>query len=116
MAVESKAVITAVYGASPNLSYWNGCSTVGRQALRSTQIPWRFNEILAGARALSWPQFMHAQQWPQLVMLWSNDELPPVNGQREVPTGGQAMWLWHSFRARTARQDEIRGANAAVPL
>jgi Tannase and feruloyl esterase len=99
MAVESKAVITAVYGASPNLSYWNGCSTVGRQALRSTQIPWRFNEILAGARALSWPQFMHAQQWPQLVMLWSNDELPPVNGQREVPTGGQAMWFWIELRA-----------------
>jgi len=78
MAVESKAVITAFYGVSPRLSYWNGCSTGGRQGLSEAQkYPHDFNGILAGAPALNWPQFMNAQLWPQLVMLWSNDELPP---------------------------------------
>jgi hypothetical protein len=77
MAVESKVVIDDYYGIGAHYSYWNGCSTGGRQGLMEAQrYPDDFNGILAGAPALNWDQFMVAQMWPQLVMSWSNDELP----------------------------------------
>jgi feruloyl esterase len=51
-AVEAKALITAYYGNSPRLSYWEGCSTGGRQGLMSAQrYPEDFDGIIAGAPA-----------------------------------------------------------------
>jgi Tannase and feruloyl esterase len=77
MAVESKYVIDQYYGVSAHYSFWNGCSTGGRQGLMEAQrYPDDFNGILAGAPALNWPQFMVAQMWPQLVMEWNHDYLP----------------------------------------
>jgi len=76
-AVESKVVIDAYYGARAHYSFWNGCSTGGRQGLMEAQrYPADFNGILAGAPALNWDQFMVAQMWPQLAMEWNNDFLP----------------------------------------
>jgi hypothetical protein len=76
-AVESKAVIDSYYGAAAHYSFWNGCSTGGRQGLSEAQrYPKDFNGILAGAPALNRDQFMVAQMWPQLVMEWNNDFLP----------------------------------------
>ena len=37
MAVKSKLIIAAFYGSGPKLSYWNGCSTGGRQGLMEAQ-------------------------------------------------------------------------------
>ncbi len=37
MTVKAKAVIQAFYGSAPRLSYWNGCSTGGRQGLKEAQ-------------------------------------------------------------------------------
>jgi feruloyl esterase len=52
MAVKSKAIIQAFYGAAPRLSYWNGCSTGGRQGLQEAQrFPADFDGIIAGAPA-----------------------------------------------------------------
>jgi feruloyl esterase len=52
MTVTSKAVIAAFYGNGPRLSYWNGCSTGGRQALIEAQrFPEDFDGIVAGAPA-----------------------------------------------------------------
>ncbi|MBV9836471.1 MAG: tannase/feruloyl esterase family alpha/beta hydrolase [Solirubrobacterales bacterium] len=90
MAVESKAVVDAYYGLVPQYSFWNGCSTGGRQGLSEAQkYPTDFNGILAGAPALNWPQFMNAQMWPQLVMEWNQDELPPCK-EAAVNTALQA--------------------------
>jgi Tannase and feruloyl esterase len=76
MAVESKYVIDQYYGVGAHYSFWNGCSTGGRQGLMEAQrYPKDFNGILAGAPAINWPQFMVAQLWPQLVMEWNNDYL-----------------------------------------
>jgi hypothetical protein len=76
-AVESKVVIDDYYRARAQYSFWNGCSTGGRQGLMEAQrYPADFNGILAGAPALNWDQFMVAQMWPQLVMEWNNDILP----------------------------------------
>ena len=52
MTVQSKAVINALYKQAPRLSYWNGCSTGGRQGLMSAQkYPEDFEAIIAGAPA-----------------------------------------------------------------
>ncbi|MBM3818414.1 MAG: tannase/feruloyl esterase family alpha/beta hydrolase [Acidimicrobiia bacterium] len=50
--VAAKAVIQAHYGDAPRLSYFNGCSQGGRQALASAQrYPDDFDGIVAGAPA-----------------------------------------------------------------
>jgi feruloyl esterase len=50
--VAAKAVIANFYGSSPHYSYWNGCSTGGRQGLKEAQrFPADFDGIIAGAPA-----------------------------------------------------------------
>ena len=52
MTVQAKAIIEAYYGNAPGLSYWNGCSTGGRQALMEAQrFPADFDGVIAGAPA-----------------------------------------------------------------
>src|SRR5580692_2400762 len=52
MTVAAKAILAAFYGRAPEISYWNGCSTGGRQALVEAQrYPADFNGIIAGAPA-----------------------------------------------------------------
>lgn len=50
MAVQSKAIIQAFYKRAPQLSYYQGCSTGGRQGLMEAQrYPEDFDAIIAGA-------------------------------------------------------------------
>ncbi len=49
MTVKAKAVVEKFYGSGPRLSYWNGCSTGGRQALKEAQkFPDDYDGIIAG--------------------------------------------------------------------
>jgi tannase/feruloyl esterase len=55
MTVQAKVIINAHYGNAAKLSYYNGCSTGGRQGLAAAQkYPEDFNGIIAGAA--SWNQ------------------------------------------------------------
>jgi feruloyl esterase len=55
LAVKSKAIIAAFYGDAPKISYWNGCSAGGRQALKEAQrYPEDFNGIVAGSPGVNW--------------------------------------------------------------
>jgi Tannase and feruloyl esterase len=55
MTVASKAIIAAYYDSGPRLSYWNGCSAGGRQALKEAQrFPADYDGIIAGAPGLDW--------------------------------------------------------------
>ena len=52
MTVTSKSLVTDFYSRAPRLSYWNGCSTGGRQGLMEAQkYSEDFDAILAGAPA-----------------------------------------------------------------
>jgi feruloyl esterase len=54
MSEKGKAIIAAYYGNNPRLSYFNGCSAGGRQALKAAQrFPQDFDGIVAGAPALN---------------------------------------------------------------
>ena len=69
MAVIGKELAQAFYGQLPQFSYWNGCSTGGRQGMRmAQQFPGDYNGILAGAPAFHWDRFQAYQIWPQMTM------------------------------------------------
>ena len=52
MTVKAKAIVNTFYGNAPTRSYFNGCSTGGRQALiEATRFPDDFDGIIAGAAA-----------------------------------------------------------------
>src|SRR5579864_8084685 len=64
MTVKSKAVIAAYYGNGPRLSYWNGCSSGGKQGLKEAQrFPDDFDGIVAGAPANNWTHLMASGNW-----------------------------------------------------
>ena len=68
MAVLGKQLAQAFYGQQPVYSYWNGCSTGGRQGLKmAQQFPSDYNGLLTGAPAIHWDRFQAYQIWPQMV-------------------------------------------------
>jgi len=76
-AIVGKAVTAAYYGSHARFSYFNGCSTGGRQGMAEAQrYPSDFNGILAGAPAINWQKYVPASLWPELVMQRSGDFLP----------------------------------------
>src|SRR5438270_231107 len=59
MAVKSKALNQAFYGAPPKHSYFAGCSNGGRQALMEAQrFPEDYDGIIAGAPAYAWTHLL----------------------------------------------------------
>lgn len=64
-----KTVTTVYYGKVPSYSYWNGCSTGGRQGhMLAQRYPDQYDGILAAAPAIYWSQLMLQLFWPQAVM------------------------------------------------
>jgi hypothetical protein len=78
MTVASKAVIAAYYGQDPAYSYWNGCSTGGRQGLMEAQrYPDDYDGVLAGAPVINFPEMQTGQIWGQVAMLERADAVAP---------------------------------------
>jgi pimeloyl-ACP methyl ester carboxylesterase len=78
MAIVGKEITEQFYGKKPKYSYWNGCSTGGRQAMAAAQrYPDLFDGILAGAPAIYWTTYVIAEQWPQVVMKMENSYPSP---------------------------------------
>jgi len=74
MTVQSKALIKAFYDESPRLSYYNGCSTGGRQGLMSAQrYPEDFDAILAGAPAND-HLYLHAGDMARMIDIFKDTE------------------------------------------
>jgi len=75
MTLKAKAVIRAYYSKPQNYSYWNGCSTGGRQGWVEAQMfPEDYDGILAGAPAFNWDRFIPAELWPELALAWIIDD------------------------------------------
>ena len=73
LAVVGKAVSANYYGTPSKYSYWNGCSTGGRQGLMEAQkFAGDYDGILANAPAINWASFLVAEFWPQVAMQTAN--------------------------------------------
>jgi feruloyl esterase len=69
MTVTGKALTQAMYGVAPRYSYFNGCSTGGRQGLMEAQrYPQDYNGILSAAPAINWNRFHLQHLWGPVVM------------------------------------------------
>src|SRR5581483_10358107 len=64
MTVAAKALVAAFYATGPQYSFWNGCSTGGRQALVEAQrYPNDYDGIIAGAAANDTTHLQGMQVW-----------------------------------------------------
>lgn len=69
MTVIGKSITEQYYGRPPKYSYFNGCSTGGRQAITSAQrYPDDYDGILAGAPAINNPDLSVSAYWAQSLM------------------------------------------------
>ena len=78
--VVAKVIIAAYYGRDAHLSYFDGCSKGGQQALREAeQYPRDFNGIAAGAPGLDFTGLMIAANWymQALHATESSTDIPP---------------------------------------
>ncbi len=79
MTVTAKAVIHAFYDRAPQESYFNGCSTGGRQALvEATKYPDDFDGIIAGAAANPKTHLDAWRMWAAHVAIKNEDDRIPV--------------------------------------
>lgn len=68
-ATVGKEVVRAYYGRAQSFSYFNGCSTGGRQGhMMAQRYADQYDGILATAPAFNWNQFLLAELWPQVIM------------------------------------------------
>src|SRR5215470_8175104 len=69
MVRKAKNLITIYYGSPARHSYWNGCSTGGRQGLMAVQrFPEEYDGLVIGAPAINWDRFIPSELWPQIVL------------------------------------------------
>ena len=70
MTVQAKAIIATFYGSGPKLSYWNGCSSGGKQGLKEAQnYPDDYNGIIAGAPANNWVALLSSDMMNSVALL-----------------------------------------------
>jgi feruloyl esterase len=78
MTLKAKSIIDAFYGAAPRMSYWNGCSTGGRQGLKEAQrFPDDYDGIVAGAAANPRTHLSSWQIWLAQGVLDPHNYIPP---------------------------------------
>ena len=69
MTVKAKAIVASYYDSSPKRSYWNGCSTGGKQGLKEAQrFPADFDGIVVGAPSNNWTHLLAQFIWVAQAM------------------------------------------------
>jgi feruloyl esterase len=107
MTVAAKGVIAAYYGQAPKLSYFNGCSTGGRQAMAELQrYPKDYDGVIAGDPVYDTSHIQGTQLW-----LWQSFHRdPPANMAANMPT--EKLALLHA--AVLAACDALDGVKDGV--
>jgi len=78
MTVQSKAIVGAFYNRPPTLSYYQGCSTGGRQGMMEAQrYPDDFDAIIAGAPVFNMVHLNVSQTALQVQMLKNPERIVP---------------------------------------
>ena len=80
MTLKAKAVLAAFYGNGPKLSYWNGCSSGGKQGLKEAQqYPDDYDGIIAGAPANNWVALLSSDMMNSVALLKNSaSRIPPA--------------------------------------
>jgi hypothetical protein len=77
MTVTGKALTEAMYGTAPRKSYFNGCSTGGRQGqMEAQRYPQDYDGIMSGSPAINWNRLHVQQMWGSVVMNTENNPVP----------------------------------------
>jgi feruloyl esterase len=98
--VKSKAIMTTFYDRVPRLSYWNGCSTGGRQGLMEAQrYPEDFDAIVAGAPA---NYQTHLHTWDLSVAV------PVLKDPSAVVSPAKAVMLNKAVLAACDANDKVK--------
>jgi hypothetical protein len=102
MTVTAKALTQAMYSVAPRYSYFNGCSTGGRQGLMEAQrYPRDYNGIVSGAPAINWTRFLPQELWGEVQINAARNPIP-------------ACKLAAATAAAIAACDTIDGVNDGV--
>lgn len=100
MAVQSKAIISAFYKRGPQLSYYAGCSTGGRQGLMEAQrYPEDFDAMIVGAPVNNHIRLHASQIARQLEMLKDESRIVPND---------KITLLWNAVLAACDAKDGIQ--------
>jgi tannase/feruloyl esterase len=66
--VKTRALAAAYYLSPATRTYWDGCSTGGRQGYKEAQNnPADYDGYLVGAPAFNWTKFITSELYPQIV-------------------------------------------------
>ena len=85
MTLKAKAIIAAYYGDAPKLSYWDGCSSGGRQGLKEAQrFPRDYDGIISGAPANAMAHLSASGVWIAQANLEGNRRLLSEDDLRVV--------------------------------
>ena len=77
MTVTGKALTQALYATPPRYSYFNGCSTGGRQGLMEAQrYPQDYNGIASAAPAINWTNLLMQSLWGSMLMQNTANPIP----------------------------------------
>ena len=107
MTVAAKQITASYYGRNAAYSYWNGCSTGGRQGLMEAQrFPTDYNGILAAAPAINWGEFIPSELWPQVVM----------NEAKDYPTSCEFDAFTNAAVAACDKSDPANGGIIDDPM
>jgi Tannase and feruloyl esterase len=109
MAVIGKQLVQGFYGKPAQYSYWNGCSTGGRQGLRMAQdFPGDYDGILVGAPAIHWDRFQAAMLWYPMVQRLENGG-PLGGGNPQVLAAKYRLATEQAVKACDARDGVTDG-------
>ena len=122
MTVTGKALTQAMYGVAPRYSYFNGCSTGGRQGLMEAQrYPEDYNGIVSGAPAINWAKFIPQELWGAVLMNAAGEFLsrraswPPPQRPRSRPATVSMALRTASSKIRRAATTILSRSSALQP-